>query len=96
MSQILRLPTLRSLTRTIAHLSPAKRLETRRRIEAIAYHWTLYLVNKYGETYAVGVCRDKMIYCATHAQGLRSHIWSRVYNNLRPQHLRPGDKWYRG
>ena len=88
MSDIVRIPHYRDLTRLLSGLPLARRVAARRRIELIADHWELYLIHKYGRDRAVFVCRHKMIFCLKHTDGIRSVIWTKVYLRLR----RPEDR----
>jgi hypothetical protein len=76
-----------SLTSAISHLSVARRIELRRRTEAIADHWALFLKARYGAA-AVGRCRRKMVSCARFAPGIRWRIWTKVYQRLHPPEAR--------
>lgn len=77
-------PEARNLTDLLRFLPIPSRLKARRRIEAIADHWRLFLRAKYGDQDAIIRCRGKLIYCTKHARGLRWHIWTIVWQGLRP------------
>jgi hypothetical protein len=73
-----------TLTAILRHFSPAERMERRRRINAIADWWALYLVKKYG------LPRDARARCVKHqvstakgGAGLRNHIWGQVAQQLK-------------
>lgn len=96
MAQSYRFPRLAGLTKQLTEVSPLQRLAIRQRLEAIAHRRTSFLIDKYGETAALGVCRNKLVFCVKHAPGIREHIWIRVYHNLRPREHRTPERWYRG
>ena len=75
------MPTLISLLR---HLSPAVRMEQRRRIEAIANRWADYLRWKHGDS-ALYRCRLHQIATTKNNSHLRNRIWSMVSQLLRRQ-----------
>jgi len=70
------------LTKILGQLPTMKRIAARRRIEAVADHWALFLETRYGKR-AKARCVQKMSYCAQQAPGLRWHVWCRVFNRLR-------------
>lgn len=71
------------LTKAISRNPIARRIEIRRRIEAVADHWALFMKARYGNS-AVGRCRRKMAACARHSPGMRWQIWTKVYQRLHP------------
>ncbi|PQA87182.1 hypothetical protein [Hyphococcus luteus] len=95
MGVITQFPDRKSLSRRLANLSPAARLRKRRRVESIARRWATRLTAKYGSSGALAVCRKKLLFCISHAPGVREQIWNRVYNYLSPPPERH-DKWRRG
>lgn len=71
-----------TLTALLRNLSPAARLERRRRIEAIANRWSDYLRSKHGEA-ALYRCRQHQIAATKNNSPLRNRIWSMVSQLLR-------------
>lgn len=71
-----------SITATLTHLSPQKRLETRRRINAIVDFWTKHLRHKYGDE-ALYRCRCHQVTTAKNGSLIRNRIWSQVAVQLR-------------
>lgn len=94
MSAIVKFPGAGSLTRMLGRLSPAQRMQKRRRIEAIAASAADSLTRKYGTGGALAVCRRKLAYCVRHAPGVREQIWILVYRTLRPAET-VKDRWRR-
>ena len=76
-------PLHTALTQLLLTLDPRERMERRRRIEATAEWWALYLVNKYGKNASRFRCRQLMALTSKTDAHLRNHIWARVYRNLK-------------
>jgi hypothetical protein len=76
-----------TMTSAISHLPIMRRIQARRRVEAIADHWALFLKARYGN-HAVGRCRQKMAACSRYSAGMRWQIWTKVYSRLHPPELR--------
>ncbi|GJL94313.1 MAG: hypothetical protein DHS20C05_07180 [Hyphococcus sp.] len=73
---------MKTLTDILGSMDPRERMERRRRIEAIADWWALKLRQKHGDE-AEYRCRHHMVNTVKMGAGLRNHIWSRVYRQLR-------------
>lgn len=65
------------LTDLIRHLSPRERIKRRRRIEAMAQRWAVYLQEKHGDE-AKYRCRHHMVNTAKMGSGIRNHVWAKV------------------
>ena len=61
-------------------------ISVNKRIDRIAKKWAESLQAKYGEQ-ASSVCYLKLVYCSENSQGLRSRVWRRIWNELRPNSL---------
>lgn len=70
------------LTELLSPLPTIKRIAARRRIEAIADYWALYLRSKHGEEAAYR-CRCHQVATTKNGAHLRNHIWCLVAHRLK-------------
>lgn len=67
----------------VRYLSLKERMERRRRINAIADWWALYLVKKYGDAgQARARCVQHQVSTAKRDSALKNHIWCQVNRRL--------------
>lgn len=75
---------MKSLTSLLGHLTPAARLQRRRRIYAMADRQAALLLDKYGDReMALAACRRRQLATTAAPAALRNHVWGRVAQILK-------------